>query len=1358
MIAGKQLDLVMGVDIHIVNIPSPGGPVPTPMPHPHIGMLMDPMEYLPVVGTTVFVNGLPAAYAGAAGIAAPPHIPMGAGFTKPVDNENELFMGSATVLCCDQPMSALGHMALSCSCVGAPPPPRKGKDPGSGLLLPTSSFLVIPGGMLVMVGGPPTVSMLGLAFSFAKVGFGWLKKTKAMKKSSDHIHQAASKATKKLPENARNKVHKSICDITGHPVDIPTGKVFTDQIDLELPGPIPLQFERTWFSTSNYDGPMGNGWHHSYDLWIKDSPRDQAYQIRLEDGRNFYVPYLSEGDVHFNKQEKLRVEHRGKELVMRTKDRLYYSFDIQNISDGRKSPLKTIKDNLGNEITFQYDDEGLLSLINDSAGRDILFKSNGEGKIQGIEIPHPTKPEEHYSFLNFSYSNDGNLIQVSDVDKKTFNYEYDGHLLVKETNRNGLSFYFEYDGKDVNAKCIRTWGDEGIYERHLTYLEEKNCTLVENSLGMVTEYHWNDKGVAYKTVDAQGRVEVKRLGEFAQILSKTDPKGRTTRFEYNPEGDLIQVLYPDQSSISFSYDDHLPTGMVDQNGGTKTWTYDESGCLIAVMDQEGNEVQYEFEKGLLSTIVEPTGAKTKLSYDEHKNVSKVEKLDSDFGISWQYDTLGNPLLSSDSNSAKKKYKFDRQNRLIKSYEPDGNIRQYEYDAEGNVITYRDKHSQVQMSYTGMNKLSVRNESGKRIQFEYNTEENLDSIINEAGDRYQFERNHAGEIIKEVGFDGLQREYERDRSGSIEKSYLPNGKVISYVLDELDRITEIDHDGEKEEYEYRPDGVLIRAKNAISEVSFERDALGRVTKEENGGFSIFSKYDQFGNRVEIQTALGEKVDLYRNEFGFLNELSVGREKKRWSASYKRDEFGLELEALLPGSIRDVKERDVLGRISNHKVSTGAKTSRLRKYSWGANNRLKEIINEHGQSTSFAYDDSGFLISANYADGTEEQRVADIVGNLYKNANKTDRRFGRGGELLEDSGTQYDYDQLGNLKKKVSRTGEVWEYEWLNNGHLKSVIRPDGESVSFTYDALGRRLTKNFRGRTTRWIWDGNNILHEWEEQSSYSSDWSSEDESNTENAQIRHSINGTNRGNESTWLFDESGFAPIALLKKEEQFSIVSDHLGTPCLMYNEKGEEVWSMELSIYGEVKSLKGQKDDCPFRYPGQYEDEETGLYYNRFRYYSPESGTYISQDPIGLLGGHALYAYVHDVNSRIDPYGLNNISTGEGRAHVKYSGIKNGKPYHGYASAPLSDGLKPDEILARRYGNNFDDFDVAPQVDYYGEGIEGKRTARGLEQRGFEMDGGLPSTANRQSPVGSNNINRQNYLDAADLHMKDLSDSCN
>jgi RHS repeat-associated protein len=92
-------------------------------------------------------------------------------------------------------------------------------------------------------------------------------------------------------------------------------------------------------------------------------------------------------------------------------------------------------------------------------------------------------------------------------------------------------------------------------------------------------------------------------------------------------------------------------------------------------------------------------------------------------------------------------------------------------------------------------------------------------------------------------------------------------------------------------------------------------------------------------------------------------------------------------------------------------------------------------------------------------------------------------------------------------------------------------------------------------------------------------------------------------------------------------------------MYREDGEEVWTCELNSYGRVRTWQGKvKTDCPFRYQGQYEDAETGLYYNRFRYYSPEEGTYISQDPIGLEGAtFSLYNYVKDTNNIFDPLGL-------------------------------------------------------------------------------------------------------------------------
>jgi RHS repeat-associated protein len=114
------------------------------------------------------------------------------------------------------------------------------------------------------------------------------------------------------------------------------------------------------------------------------------------------------------------------------------------------------------------------------------------------------------------------------------------------------------------------------------------------------------------------------------------------------------------------------------------------------------------------------------------------------------------------------------------------------------------------------------------------------------------------------------------------------------------------------------------------------------------------------------------------------------------------------------------------------------------------------------------------------------------------------------------------------------------------------------------------------------------------------------------------------------------------------------------------------MELDIYGKVHTFAGRSlSDCPFRWQGQYEDAETGLYYNRHRYYDPDTGNYISQDPIGLEGGAALYAYVHDPNSWIDPFGLKNWN---------YHNMPeiDGFQKHHIIPKSLSEGARPHEIF--------------------------------------------------------------------------------
>ena len=396
----------------------------------------------------------------------------------------------------------------------------------------------------------------------------------------------------------------------------------------------------------------------------------------------------------------------------------------------------------------------------------------------------------------------------------------------------------------------------------------------------------------------------------------------------------------------------------------------------------------------------------------------------------------------------------------------------------------------------------------------------------------------------------------------------------------------------------------------------------------------------------------------------------------------------------------------------------------------------------------------------------------MGNVYDSPDRTDRSYGRGGQLREDRKWRYYYDSHGNLVLKTmrrmepSRNAEArdeflqWQsgdyaYTWQGNGMLRSVTRPDGKTVIFRYDPLGRRIEKVFDGRVYRYLWDGDVILHEW--------DYAEADRPNTIVTEAGEVTLDRPEPVENliTWVYDSDSYVPTAKIVGDRHYSIISDYIGRPAQAYDDKGNVVWQVDYDIYGNLRNLHGGRRFIPFRQLGQYEDEETGLYYNRFRYYDPKIGNYISQDPIGLAGNNpTLYAFVTDPNLWKDMFGLD-VSSGAGRTHVTYHGIKNGKPYTGYASAPSELGLSASEIVSRRYGGDFSQFGGrAPEVLYKGEDISGKHTARGLEQRFYEMDVnkfGKEGVANKQNPVGKNNKNRQSYLDTADSFLEKNKITC-
>ncbi len=1076
-------------------------------------------------------------------------------------------------------------------------------------------------------------------------GFKLLRRTKAVKAFSNAMHSGANRLADRLKVGdwLRNAAHRGICSVTGHPVDVATGKVFTDFTDLDLPGPLPLRFERVWYSTSTYAGPLGHGWHHSYDAGLTVTA--DAILHRTPDGRIVNLLPLDVGDEYYERIERLTVARDETGYRLRDSDGVTYRFSALSNGDTEVATyvLTDLVNRAGHRISLSYVD-GYLTEITDSGGRAIRFEHDGQGRIVAMTAPHPDLPEQRLAVARYGYDDLSDLIFVTDAVGNEMRYAYTDHLLMQETDRVGLSFYFEYDRSDDRARCLRTWGDAGIYDHRLSY--QPGLTTVTNSLGHTTQ-HEHEGGLVVRRIDALGGESLTSY-DYRQPVEETDALGRVTTRDYDYRGNEIRTVTPDGAVVAATFDDRdLPVAAVDAVGGEWSWAYDDAGLLTGRRDPLGRVWSFGYTGGLLASVADPGGGVAGLRFDEQGSVAQFTAPDGGT-VGWRRDALGRPVAVTDPLGNEQRRTYDLASQVVRVDEPDGNVRELAYDGEGNLLHAVDRLYDVEFAYQGMGRLAVRTQAGTSVRFEYDTEEQLTGIVNEHGHVYRFDHGPTGEVGAERGFDGILRLYERDVLGRVVSVRRASGMVSRYTYDRSDRVAEVAHsDGTVERFGYRVDGALISAENETAVVAFERDVLGRVTRELQGPHWVASEYNALDLRVRMRSSFGLDQTIQRNVMGDVTAVAAGD----FTAEFTRDALGQELTRSLPGGVHARWHRDRLGRPVRHEVTSAAGAIRDRTYDWDVDDRLRGIVDAFTGPIAYQHDALGQLAAARYADGRVELRMPDAVGNLFHTTDRTDRVYGPAGQLLEstdDTGRRirYSYDPEGNLTSKQASDGETWTYRWNAVGYLAEVTRPDGSTVTFAYDPLGRRISKTFRGQTTRWIWDGNVPLHEWIEAMP-----------TLEPAALAPADNGTLAHREAllseyllrgppergtlelpvTWLFQADTFAPLARLTATHQESVVTDHLGAPLAVLTGDGEATWTADLTTWGELTSITGQPWYCPFRWSGQYEDVETGLYYNRFRYYDPTAGRYVSQDPLGLFGGEHPYRYVLRPNVATDPFGL-------------------------------------------------------------------------------------------------------------------------
>lgn len=1087
------------------------------------------------------------------------------------------------------------------------------------------------------------------------------------------------------------------CGYESHPVDVVTGRAFTHPIiDLELAGPLPLIFRRMYSSKmASRDVGLGYGWGHTFG-WELEVGR-QCITVWNEQGIAVEFPLIRDGGEAIGPWGWL-LRRDGASFALDADDGLWRLFSVCD-TVGKRYRLTTIEDRSRNRISLQYEG-GRLARVEDSVGRIIRVTTESDGRIVSFSVKNAIARGSWVAFASYAYNELGELVSVADADGFLSHYSYrEGHLLAADTDRIGLTFHFVYDNHD---RCIESWGDymgrrdpslvesspmvlcdgvtrvKGIHHCKFEYLPDGYTEVADSR--EVRRYFGNRFGLLDKCVIG-GAVMDCTYDDKGHLLSRTDEVGATTVYERDVRGRVVREIDPLGRVTTVKRDSlGLPVEVTDPAGGVTSYTRDRFGNAVTVTDPTSATAMYKYDsRGQVIEIIAPNGGRTTIEYDAMGNVAALN-LPNGGTYRWTHDLFGNRTSRVDPVGVMMRYSYSNRGDLIAVHDGGGGVTRYGYDGEGHLASIVDPEGRrTDITWGGYHKVVARRGGiGGDVELKYSLEGELVDVRNARGEVHRLIYDPSGQLVEELTFDGRRLRYGYDLAGRLVRADAGELLRTTFAYNLAGELIERTSGDDIETFEYDARGDLVRASGPAGEVAFERDLLGRIVGEVQTiygeRYAIRRRLDPNGGWVERATSLGHSVSVERDALGYRRSTLLDGAHM---INHERDALGREIAARLPHGGRIETHYQGTGRLARRVVSSpvaqqpvasgepawlGVRRDTItidRTYGYDLSSELLHVHDIRCGATTYEYDPVGQLLAARRESGRSESFSYDATGNLFEEDEGGPRVYGAGDRLLRKGGATYLWDSNGRLaEKRIARPGEVdrvWTYTWKANGLLDSIQRHDGLRVDFAYDPLARRVQKRvFMPATTdggtggveltRFIWDGNEVVHE---------------------VKQRACGDGDPIVEERTYCFDDEEFVPIAQRdarsgKAPSWNFFVNDPVGAPEELVHADGTVACALERSVWGCVESTA-----TSLRFQGQYADGETGLHYNRFRYYDPDAARYISADPIGLLGGINVFRYGRNPTHWIDPLGLATNTPGTGVIYLRKDPVT-GKEYVGKAKS--------------------------------------------------------------------------------------------
>jgi YD repeat-containing protein len=730
----------------------------------------------------------------------------------------------------------------------------------------------------------------------------------------------------------------------------------------------------------------------------------------------------------------------------------------------------TIYDADGNAKTHQYDDHNVLTEQHDELDRVTQTVYNANFQATSVENAAGHTAEMEWS------ENSINLLAKTDPDGNRTEYTYDNlNNLLTEKDPLGNLITNIYDGNLLTSKTD-IYGNTTSY----TYTSEGYLDTQTNQFGQTTTYTYNTHGQRASATLWNNRVTTYVYDNLGQLSEMIDPRGWITRYEYDAAGQLLREIV--------NYDPDRPQNDENQYNIITSYGYDVRGNQISVTDSLGHVTRYEFdgndrrvktidtagnvviytydEKGNLLSTTNALNRTTRYVYDAvGHHLYTIDALGNSTGTT-TFDIATNSSTTTNALGQSTITYYDELNRVVRIVDPLANSTYTTYDAMSNVATRTDPLGRVtRYQYDSLNRLvQTIDPLGAITETVYNAEGNRSATIDPLGHRTEYTYDSQERLVDTLDPLGNHIINEYDADGNLIAVTDAPGHTTRTEYDEWGRRTaSIDAAGRRTTYTYDKLDRIISTTGPTGTATTAYDALGNVTaRTDEHGRTDTTAYDVLGRVISSTDFDG---NITTNVYDAVGNLISTTDTLENTTTYTYDALNRLIATTDPLGNQVQQVYDILGN-------------------------LTDSIDANGIVTHTEYDalQRPVAVISNYRPGYSPTPITNVqIVYIY---NKVGNRI----RVIDPNGyeTNFEYDAMNRVTKKIDPLDNTWEYAYDLAGNLVSMT--DGNEavtgftydaknqlglidypapehdVSFTYDALGQRISMTDGLGTTTWIYD------------------------------------------------------------------------------------------------------------------------------------------------------------------------------------------------------------------------------------------------------------------------------------------------